>query len=51
MLLHISIPYTPAFVEQFTVEALPHQMKKHIEEDFLEWEANLCKVTGSSVRN
>ena len=51
MLLHISIPYTPAFVERFTVEALPHQMKKHIEEDLLEWEENLRKVSGPSVRN
>lgn len=50
MLLHISIPYTPAFVERFTVEALPHQMKKHIEDDLQEWEENLRKVSGPSVR-
>ena len=50
MLVHICIPYTPAFVERFTAEALPQQMKKHIDEDLQEWEENICKVSGPSVR-
>ena len=47
MLVHI---FTPAFVGRFTAEALPHYVYKHIEEDLQEWERNLCKVNGSSVR-
>ena len=45
-----TVAYTPAFVGRFTAEALPHYMYKHIEEDLQEWERNLCKVNGSSVR-
>jgi len=37
--------YTLAFVSRFTAEQLPPRIKKHIEEDFQEWEENLFKVS------
>jgi len=36
---------TLAFVTRFTAAELPPHIKKHIEDDFQEWEENLFKVT------
>jgi len=36
---------TLAFVTRFTAEELPPHIKKHIEEEFQQWEENLFKVS------
>ena len=46
--MYCHIQCTLAFVTRFTAAELPPHIKKHIEDDFQEWEENLFKVTFKS---